>query len=751
MDVKDFKRIVECFSASPESFVRADGEFLLQTIDETIAGRFLKKEGVLHVEESGLCLAAEAWVIRRISKVRILVDRLLDAVSEPESFVEADATYLPELELSASDDETPPEGAESLCLRLLARSTPGTTQVVYLTSDAGEGKTTLISRLARSAAARYKANDQDWFLLPIPLGGRAFQRFDEAVLAALMTRYRFQYWFFESFLELVRMGVVVPAFDGFEEMIVENSSGDAVSALGTFIDQLGSEGQALFAARKAFFEYHSFRTQARLFDAIGSSQSVAFSRVSLKRWARKQFEDYARRRGRVDGPQLYESVAARLGESHPLLTRAVLVRRLFDVARDVGEAGELLAKLGDTPQAYFHAFVFAIMDREAKEKWRDTADQRPLLSIEEHGKLLADVAREMWVTGVDVLRGDLLDFVADLFCEEGKKTPAVARQVRDRLVHHALLVKVGGGRPGFAFDHDDFRQFFLGAALSTSLVRLDVERIRAMLRVGLIPSVALDEAVLVCRNEGVDRVSLLKLMASVSAGELPTSFVPENAGNLLLRILDGEVLSGAEGGAFSGYAFSPQALVDRQLHGVKFDKCHFSPTAFTGSRMADVAFQACVFERIELGDCSLGGVIFAGCSIGSVLCADGETTLYDPASIASALSAAGAIGFSDAGGDEVGAGKIDQELDVVARAMRAFMRATQHNEQTLRVKLGASSPVFFDSVLPDLLTAGVLAETDYRGAGVQKRYRLAMPMTKIQSAMALAAGSYTAFRFEVSK
>lgn len=751
MNVKDFKRIVACFSDSPDSFVGDDGEFVLQTIDETIVGRFTKSNGVLYVEENDLTLPAQAWVVKRISKLRLLADRILTAVPDPDNFVEPDATYLPELDSTTEDTEEEPQGAETLCLRLLARQTPGTTQIVYLTSDAGEGKTTLISRLSRAAAESYKAGTQDWLVLPIPLGGRAFLRFDEAVLAALMGQYRFPFWFFESFIELVRMGVVVPAFDGFEEMIVENSSGDALSALGSFIDQLESEGKALFAARKAFFEYQSFRTQARLFDAIDSEQSVAFSRVSLRRWTRKQFEQYASRRGRCDGDEIYDAVSARLGEAHPLITRAVLVRRLFDVAKDVNEVDLLVAKLGNTPQAYFHAFVFAIIEREAQEKWRDTADQHPLLTLEEHHQLLADVAREMWVSGVDTLRSDLLDFVADLFCEEGKKSPSIARQVRDRLTHHALLVKVGGGRPGFSFDHEDFRQFFLGVSISLALAKLDTELVRSLLRTALIPSVALDEAVLSCIKNGTSRRSLMDLLFSVVAGELPTSFVPENAGNLLLRVLDGGVeLDGREQIA-EGFAFSSQSLVDRKFASVRFLKCYFGPTSLNGSELSKVTFEKCTFERIELANSPTVDASLTECEIACVVLQDGELTVFDPAGINDALREAGFNGVDDAVNQVSIKKSPDHELEIVSRAMRAFMRATQHNEQTLLVKLGVDAPAFFDSVLPALLQSGVLAETDYRGAGVQKRYRLAMPMSRIQSAMTMAAGDFKTFCSEVSE
>jgi len=40
-----------------------------------------------------------------------------------------------------------------------------------------------------------------------------------------MNRFRFQLLYFEALVELVRMGFIVLALDGFEEMFIERASG----------------------------------------------------------------------------------------------------------------------------------------------------------------------------------------------------------------------------------------------------------------------------------------------------------------------------------------------------------------------------------------------------------------------------------------------------------------------------------------------------------------------------------------------
>ena len=168
-------------------------------------------------------------------------------------------------------------------------------------------------------------------------------------------------------------------------MFVQNASGDALSAVGNLMRTLDSSGTVLIAARKAYFDYQDIRMQARLFDSIGTC-SVVFSRVSLKRWEKEQFLAYCEKRGVQNGPDLRSRVAERLkNDGHPLLTRAVLVKRLLDVAGSVKSLSELLQQLGNSPNDYFAVFVNAIIDREAHEKWIDTSGDaaKPLLSVQE--------------------------------------------------------------------------------------------------------------------------------------------------------------------------------------------------------------------------------------------------------------------------------------------------------------------------------------------------------------------------------
>lgn len=748
MDIAEFKRSVSCFADSPASVDISKGDFVVQLRDELIAASLERVEGDLYVREHGARQLARSWIVQRIAKLPLLADRILSAIPETPNFVVPRASVLASLEINPDANSQPSSSAIDASLEIIGSAVPGTTNVVYLTSDAGEGKTTLISELARKSARSYKEKRTSWLLLPVALGGRAFLRFDDVVVSSLMNRFRFPYWFYDGFVELVRMGVVVPAFDGFEEMIVEGPSGEAVSAIGYLVRELRSEGSVLVAARRAFFEYQSFKTQARLFDAIGNEDSADFSRIALERWSRDQFLEYGHLRGQSGAEAIYDQVAAKFGTDHPLLTRAVLVRRLFDVSSSVGHVEALIEALGQKPQDYFHQFVLAIIEREAKEKWVDKVGREGdlLLSVDEHVDLLASVAREMWVSTTDVLGMDVVDAVSEIFCEESGKSPIFSRQVKDKLRHHALLVSVSGGRPGLSFDHEDFRQFFTGLALSRSLMGPSKEEMRSFLRVSGVPDDAANEAVHAYIRADGDRGALIRRLLDVCKGESSTSFVLENAGKLVVRLLDG--YDGLGGVEIRGLGFGSNSLRARVVRGVRFVDCYFAPTSLFRAELVDVTFESCKWERLELSDQShLRRVRLLNCDVLCVVDKAGDTVAFDPATIGRLLVGAGfgLDGEEETERPENRPASIDAELMIVDKVLRAFLRATQVNEATIRVRLGTNASLFFDVVMPVLEEVGILVRVLYKGSGTQLRFRLGRPMQELQQAIAQARGSFSSF------
>ncbi|WP_156891425.1 hypothetical protein [Nevskia ramosa] len=734
MNIQTFSRILRAFADTPTDIDLSRGRLYVQVRDEVIEAELSERGGELFVTENGDRTSAGKWVVSRIARLPILAEKIANSVEVPSTFVAPAGKVLDQFERSQSVDERACGNVIDELRSSLDQRLAGFTSATYLTSDAGEGKTTTINSLARAQAKAFKEKTTDWLLVPIPLGGKAFLHFDDVVVAALVNRYRFPFYYYEAFIELVRLGVLVPAFDGFEEMFIETASGEAVSALGSMLNALESEGSIVIAARKAYFEYQSFRTQAKLFDSIGKIE-VAFSRISLDRWRQKQFLELANSWGIHDANALYEALAQRLGKDHPLLTRAVLASRLIEEAIQAESVDHLIQRLGNSPQDYFYSFVTAIVEREAKEKWTDKSGEpfKPLLSVEEHHELLSMVSAEMWNSGVESLRADVLDVVSEIFCD--RRGAAVTRQVKERLKQHALITVSQAHRGQYAFDHEDFRKFYLGESLGSAMVRLRSIDVHSILKAGSLSAITVEQAcLLVARNQG-DIVAVLKLVQNLASGDLLLSYVRENAGAIAMYLISAHDLQHV---TVAKMTLVSSALASRQLKNISFEDCYFQPTSTSGSRLQNCTFFRCEFERLELGP-EIQSATMVDCQVPNVVLLEEDRQLFSPAEISYALQD---IGFSISEQNQqslqfqsIVSNVHNDDIELLQRALRIFLRSTQINEGTIRVRLGTRSNDFFDNLLPRLLAHGVMEEVLYRGNGVQRRFKVSVRMENIQYAL----------------
>ncbi|MBS3784280.1 MAG: hypothetical protein KGY78_07545 [Anaerolineae bacterium] len=742
MTITEFQRILSTFADVPADVEVRRGEFVAQVHGTVLSGSLHVDKGDIIVTEAGDSFPASEWLIQRVARLPQLATRILENVPEVPHFVTPEGSFLDTLE--ESPDESPAHVPDSIaCLRnTLSRRIPGASFVVYLTSDAGEGKTSVINHLARVKAQAYRDRSTEWLLLPVPLGGRTLLRFDDVMTGALVNRLRFPLWYFDALLELVRLGVVVPALDGFEEMFIESSTGEAVSSLGNLLRSLQSSGALLIAARKAYFEYKSFETQARLFDTIDTGDAT-FARLSLERWRRPQFLDYCDRRGITNGNAIYTDVRDTLGEDHALLTRAVLVRRLLDVATDASDRSALIGQVQAAPHDFFTQFVETIVDREIREKWinRVPDPAQPLLPSQDHYRLMSLVAQEMWTSNTAQLQGDVVDLVADIFCETKQVGVQAARQIKERLKQHALLVLANDRSDRYAFDHESFQEFFLGWGLGDAIANGAWPDLKRLFEVGEVADQALDTAVSVVSNRVDVDSALVESIASLSRLEGPATFMRTNVGGILIRLIDRRDLGSVH---LSGLSFPPDSLVGRQIANTRFESCHIQPTRLNAAELRNCEFVGCTFERLELStDCVVQRVRFdENTTTHGLLPAGSEECVYDPNLIEQHLTHVGIAFPSQAGPPPQGpAPEPDESLVTAQRGFRAFLRAVQVNENVLRLKMGNQA----EEVIDQLAGAGILREVEYHGAGRQRRFRLAVQMRAIDDALSRCRGSFVDF------
>lgn len=745
MNITEFKRIVTAFADTPESVILDRERLVFALREELIEVTLAIRGGELWVDEGGNHNSGRDWIVNRLARLPLLADRILSQLPEEKHFIAPKAEVLEGFEVSPEDSAVQSEDAVSALRTLIAKRPAGVTSIAYLTSDAGEGKTTVIQQLARSQAGAYRTRQSDWLLLPIPLGGKPFLRFDEVMIATLVNRFRFQLWYYDALLELVKLGMVIPALDGFEEMFVESSTGDAMGGLCNLVESLDSQGSILISARKAYFEFKSLETQSRLMDSIRDS-NVSFSKVALERWDRGQFIAYCEMRGVGKGESVWDVMSDRLKPNHPLLTRPVLVKALVGMLASANDAGLLAKQLSGGGPDFFEKFVAALLRREAEEKWLDNGGEaRALLTRAEHEELLSDVALEMWSSRGEQLRDDVLRLVATMFVEKRRFPHSVSRQVVERISTHALLVQVGGTKGIAAFDHPEFYHFFLGLALAHAIRDKDIPSLRDILRRAVLPRFSIETAARRLREWSSAKAEVIELVGVAVRDEGVASSAAENAGSVFIDLLDGWSAGGIQ---ISRVVFPPESLNSRTLQSVRFDSCRFQPVSLEKVVIRDTAFVNCQFERIDIPEkLCVEGVRWEGSTCSAIHLIEKDVTLYDPNAISGALHRSG-FQFPAELQRQLpldNALEPSEELKMVERGLRVFFKSSEVNVSVFKAKLGKNSNAFLDEILPALEKAGVLVEVKYEGGGRQKRYKLGVRLQTVQRCLASSGGSMQGF------
>ena len=736
MNIGTFRRIVTAFADDAIDVDISKGTMLAQIRDDLVEVSIAQREGTIWVRDGDDEQSAYGWVVRRLARLHLMADRILTQIPEEKYFVDPEGILLDDLESVPNSEEFPIADAAQGIESALNEGVPGVTRILYLTSDAGEGKTTLINHVARIVAQKFKRRECSWLLVPISLAGRPFMALDDIVVAELTNRFRFNLYY-DAFTELVKLNAIVPALDGFEEVFLETGSGEAVSALGNLINQLNGSGRALIAARKAYFEVRSFASQARIFDTIGQDAGASFERLSLQRWSKEKFIEYSLARSLDRPEQIHTKIAAQLNElDHPLLSRAVLVSRLIDVVQE-GGMDSLIESLSKDPEDYFYQFVGALIEREADTKWIDRSRSSDaassLLSVDEHLALLTMIAREMWTSKTDALGADFIEFLADVFNSENWKPAHIAHQVKERLHLHSLLVTRGSMLKKLAFDHEDFRLFFLGQALGTELVNSNPRSLGVFLRTAPLPSRTVDAAIsYVVRTKG-QIPKILKHVQSVGKSALETSYEKENSGLVALGLLE---LAPGEYHQVQSLSFPPNSLSNRVFGKVEFSNCRFRATEIGPTEHWDVRFRQCHFDSIDLhSHTHLKEIDFEDCEVSSIYFSDRDEAYFAPEEISGILDLATGTEATTETTVSDFVSEVDRNTRMAEQALRAFMRATHLNENVFRQRMGQTANEFIDSVLPALLENEVLREVEYRGAGAQRRFKLAAPMRNIEPAI----------------
>jgi len=741
MDIKEFRRIVTAFAYSENEVIFQKDRFVAQIHDEYIEGILsFNAQNDLIVTENDQNFRVTEWIVKRLGRVDLLARRIIDYLSyiEPVYFISPQGE---------EDSDTPNVYGEEIdnvpkhIINSFSKTIPGTTKVLYLTAKAGDGKTTVIRHIAKFQAENYIKNATNWILVPIELAGRHIIRLDDHIAGILVNTYRFNSLYYTTFLELVKMGVIVPALDGFEEMFVENASDEVISTLSNLLNSMESRGSLLISARTAYFNYEDIQTSAKLFDTLNNDIDATFTQLTIKEWNKADFIQYAKLRG-LDNPESrYTKLTARIGQEHPIIKWPVFVKQLVDLALE-GDPLHFDQEFDVGSQNYFEIFIHKIVFREATEKWVDlqTDPAQQLITVHAHHKILSEIAMEMWRSSCDRLSKDIIDVIIEMLYDK-PDLKSKAKQIIKRIYEHALLRRPDKNKQLYGFEHEEIRNYYIGRGIIDIFTSnsYPAELLR-LLRIGRIPIQALNTIgnYFASHRKEIDKCIIS--LNNICKTEAPSSSSKENIGSIINQLLS--------------YRQSKEPII--------LELMYFDILPKSNGLINNIMFKDCIIQTLNANQNNISGCQFDQCTINEIhiesidisveepmllntvigIVSVGKKKYYDPQSIIYLLRKIGSIEPIEEEYEKII--EYDAEIEQTEKVLRYFRKSTRMTEGVLKLRLGDAGATFIKNTLPILLENGIVSEVDKKNIH-KPYYQLNIQMSRIQDALTNCGGDFNKF------
>jgi hypothetical protein len=734
MDLKEILADIAAFADSEEAVAMDKGFVVFQRDRQTFECKIVETATGVVVQLGGRTLPYRKFLGEELGRMSVLAEALREKRKDVLPFIDTQGVMTTSLG-SSSQSFSALDALGTACLERPF----GETKLIFLTADAGHGKTALLRRLTRKFADAYLSNKSDVLLFHIDTQGRSFVRLEEAV-ARDLGQLRMFGLFYPGVLRLVRNGLLALAIDGFDELLAEIGVGEAYSGLGALLRQLEGRGVLVASARSAYFQVENYAAQTRLLTANPDTHIVV-EHMRLEPWTRKETVEYFNLYRGEDGARindpagLYDELSATLGTDHPVLRRPFLVYRMAALlAANAYAAGDLARELGQSGLQVVPKVIHALLKREVEEKWRDPNGQ-PYLTVDQHVVLLSAIADEMWSQGKSSLPVEVVQIVCEAVIEVLKIPTAHRVQVVQRIRAHALLPP--GSMGDLSFDHEEFLNFFLAMRLVQLLKTKDKFGLQRFCELHPLP---INTALWAANAEDWTVEGVMDItgkLGELTRSEIRSTYLKQNAGMITAHLASRYGTRDSCSFTFDHMYFEGDLWSDSELHDCAFRNCTFIGVDLSNAKWRRCAFEECSFDgfmfddNTRLDDSRFG----SGTSVLGVLKKRGDEDAglrnYVPETCRMYLEQIGAHFESE----EVPAEAIHAPKPIKKekrQALEIFLRIFNRNsgatDNVVKMKLGGRYSVFRKDVLPLLLKHNVVLSTEYYGGGQQERWELNYPL-----------------------
>ena len=734
MNIKDIQEDIAAFADNEESvFFAPGGKILFERNRQLVECQLLEASpGEVEVEHNGVRMQYLSFLGEELGRLSILAHAVQQKRPAPTPYIDTHSIFTDSIGNVQADRASATETLRKAC----SDRVPGETRLIFLTADAGEGKTAVLRKLANSVANNYMQNKCKWLLLHIDTQGRSFVRLEEAV-AGELGKLRIAGLFYPGVIRLIKNGLLAIAIDGFDELLAEIGSGEAYSGLGGFLRQLNGAGVVIAAARSAYFEAENYSAQSQLLSSLPDAQ-VTVEQLRLETWQKPQTLLFYKKYRSSDGAQIqdpegtYDEIEKIVGTEHVVLHRPFLVHQMAKMlASPDSSAQNILATVG-TGLEVVPRVIEAYLKREVEEKWRDSTGH-PYLSLNQHEHLLAAIADEMWIQSSNSLSVEIVQLVAETILDEFDTPHSQRVAIFERVKAHAFLPISAATRVGYrSFDHDEFFSYFLSIRLVELLRNGNKSNIKTFLDRGLLPAITAKWISVLKPWASQTSGQLLALLSNMCASELRATYFKYNAALIASCLTP---LANAPTVLESMY-FEGDQWSSTKIKEVEFKRCEFNNVVLAECNWSKCLFKECRINGLTLRNTRIDGAVFdASCQVLGVLHSTErpeEYRTYIPEICKEILAQCGATFERTDPIPQIPLRQVSPERRTTLNSfLRIFNRNSGAADRVIQLKLGARVHLFEKEILPNLIDNKVVRKAEYRGKGHQHRYELNYPVDLI--------------------
>lgn len=743
MNITEILDDLSAFADDPNDVVvQRDGSAMFVRAGREIDITCREKDGNLMIEYQGEFKPYKKFIAFDVARLDVFAQRLLSKRPSIQAFVDGPST------LKSVSSESKTDRAMELLDFECVNVSPFCSRVVFITADAGHGKTALLREYQSRQAEKFLKGKAPFLFWHVDLQGRQLLRLHEALMGDLGDLRMSGLWM-AGIVRLLKHRLLVLAIDGFDELAAEQGQTDALGALALLVQQMEDKGVIIAASRRTFFDTEDYAKRTGMLRRRIAGD-CEFDQIRLLDWTREEdvnfLSDIRVDDKKIAEPSLmYTQILDELhGEAtHPMLARPFLLTHLVrGLLRYNVTPSDFIRGMKD-PLEGVNEVVNAFIQREVTEKWMTQDSGEPYLSIEQHLQLLTEVAREMWSSQVDRLSNDVIETITLLLMDQWRIREDRKRQIIDMVKMHVMLtIPSDGDEKSRSFDHPEFRNYFVAhsfAELIAFAIRKETSTDlgNAMSIAQLPDSVASYCAKLLDRKAGFI-VQFVSLMSDLVSKEWKPTFLQTNVGTMLPCMLDGlesDILIHFKGRA----VFSSIVFEKTQLRNITFSDANFLNVSFTGVKWENIEFNNCEFSGITLDrTATYKSVRMISCRIHEVRVVDNDEEIargYSPERIQEILGFVG-IMLDESLDQQVRCQPLETEARKLAyRILRIFRRTTAISEYVLNLKIPSGSENRHrDQIINLMEKHGIIEEKDWRGGGKSKLWILKRSLDDILTA-----------------